>query len=91
MLTCKEFSALYFSVPVCKSMIRMCDALAYHMEGAEKHLNLISALYNSFKKALPKFKNQFSVYLHSSISNMSLYLSNKIIKITKNGEIKFLK
>lgn len=29
-----------------------CDALAYHMKGAEKHLNLISALYSFLTKTL---------------------------------------
>lgn len=66
-----EFSVLYFSVSVCKSMIKMCDALAYHMEGAEKHLSLISALYNFLTKALLIFKKEPSVYLYSYISNMS--------------------
>lgn len=49
----------------------MCDALAYHMEGAEKHLSLICTLYNFLTKAWLVFKKEPSVYLHSCISNMS--------------------
>lgn len=30
----------------------MFDTLAYHMEGAEKHLSLISTFYNFLTKAL---------------------------------------
>lgn len=71
MLTCKEFSVLYFSVPVCKNMIKTCDALAYHMEGAEKHLSLISTLYNFLTKVLLIFKKEPSVDLYSNISNVS--------------------
>lgn len=41
------------------------------MEGAEKHLSLISTLYNFLTKVLLIFKKEPSVYLYSSISNVS--------------------
>lgn len=57
----------------------MHDALAYHMEGAEKHLSLISTLYNFLIKALLSLKKEPSVYWHSSTLNMNfvVFLQNK--------------
>lgn len=68
----------------------MHDALAYHMEGAEKRLCLICTLYNFLTKALLTLKKEPLVYWHSSTLNMSLVVFFYKIDIKKNGKIKLI-